>query len=278
MSTRLWWTVWVGMSLALAVVASGATQAPASDEALREAVWAAVQPALPYPAATSDDMPVDGRPDARWLVRPADGVAGSDPARPASPLRVTDVVANPLNRENQARALQAMADIQSAVTAAERKAQAEFERTLGTTSRREPTRELSGISLDDEGVAGERADWEARLIVEARRGLARYEWPIAGSGSPTIAAVPNAASVSIGADEYDDAEGPDRRRRFRPAETRLFFGTSVPTVKSSGHGATVLVDGAAPDSVEVILRGHADLVKQVTEKADWSRVAALVKR
>lgn len=271
MRTPRRWRSALASAIALAVHLSSAQgQTSSADAALRDAVWGAVRPALPFPAATSDDMPVDGREDARWLVRRAEGDSS----------RVADVVANPLNRENQARAVQAMEDIRNAVTAAERKAQAEYDRARGTTSRQQPTRELNGISIDDEGVAGERADWETRLEVSARQGAMRYEWPVAGPGAPQPATMAGAQSVSVDAEEYDEGEGGNRRRRYRPAETRVYFGTAAPLLKPhpDGGGTTVTVAAAGSRAIEVTLHGQATLIKQVLAQAEWTRIAALVVR
>lgn len=212
-------------------------------DAIADALWTAVQPALPYPAAKDDDTPVDGRPDALWLVRRLDGVDG----------RVFEVIANPLNEENQSRAAKAMAEIQAAVAEAERRAQAEYERSIGTTSRQRPTRDLVGISLDDEGAAGQRADWEAKLVVEVRVGPGLGEWHPSGPGMPEISSVAGATAFSVTETEYDETVGGERRRRYRPAESRLRFANGV----------------------EVTVRGNAALLRHVLAKSDWSRVAAL---
>jgi hypothetical protein len=240
--------------------------------AVADAVWAAVRPALPYPPAAADDQPENGSAGPLWVVR-----------RPRDDPAVAEVVANILNVENQARAEQAMAAIQQAVTAAELRAQTEFERLQ---ARRSGSAEMRGISLDDEGVAGERADWDARLIIEARDRDDEYEFSLPGDVAPTLPAGPAGVALLVVAEpaEYEEiVDSGVTRRRYRPAEARLYVGgLSTPVVERRENGYRVRVGAAVmpsrgPGSVEVFLRGNRDLVRQVIDKADWMQVAALVK-
>jgi hypothetical protein len=237
-----------------------------------DAVWAAVRPALPYPPAAADDQPEDGSAGPQWVVRRV----RADPA-------VAEVVANILNVDNQARAEQAMVAIQQAVRAAELRAQTEFERLQA--GRSGGSAEMRGISLDDEGVAGERADWDARLIIEARHRDDEYEFSLPGDVAPTLPAGPAGVALLVVAEpaEYEaTVDSGGTRRRYRPAEARLYVGRlSTPVVERRENGYRVRVGAVMPSrgpgSLEVVLRGNRDLVRQVIDKAAWVHVAALVK-
>lgn len=237
---------------------------------LNEALWTAVQPALPYPAAQDDDTPVNGKAEPRWVVRRFGGHDGP----------LIEVVANPLNPENQARAERAMREIQKSVAEAERRAQAEYERALGTTSRQVPARELSGISLDDEGVAGDRADWDAKLVIALRTNAERYEWRLDGSGSLSTRPLAGGAIAAFAeAAEYEQPGG--LGRRYRPAEARVYVGEKSWTLlgpsETPMQGRGVEVRSAAPErALEVTLRGNSELLKEVLAKSDWSGLARLV--
>lgn len=235
--------------------------------ALADAVWQAVTPALAYPAATDEDLPADGASAPLWIVRRLDGAGG----------HVAEVIANPLNRENQARAEQAMAMIQAAVTRAEREAQAEYERILSGTSQA-GSRELKGVSLDDEGVAGERFDWEARLAIDASSGVARTDWRIPGPVTMATSTVAGGTAVSSDAGEYEEIAAEGRRLRYRAAETRLYFGLQ-PSVRVEGHDRIVSVrPDVAGHGVVVTLRGNEALLTELLTTGDWTRVGALVQK
>ncbi|MFN2445637.1 MAG: hypothetical protein ABR606_08670 [Vicinamibacterales bacterium] len=242
----------------------GEGQAVPLPATLTKAIWAALAPALPYPAATSADLPDTGDADPLWLLRRFDGESG----------RIAEVLANPLNPENQERAEQAMAAIQEAVTRAERRAQAEYERTIRERAHSRADREIRGISLDDEGVAGERADWEARLTIEAHVGRIPH-WTVEGQASPHTRAISAATIVSVGSGEYDEGTGDVRRRRYRPAEARVYFALT-PSVTKSGGGEYV-VQAAAVDAehaVAIALRGNASLLEDVLAKSNWTALSA----
>ncbi len=259
--------------LALSPATSSQVRLPSVPVGLADAVWAAISPALPYPAAAADDQPENGRAEPEWAVRRLH----EEPA-------VAEVVANPLNAENQARAARAMTAILEAVAAAERRAQEEFERLQSRRSRENA--EMRGISLADEGVAGERADWNARLIVETRASAGPYEFSMPGDLAPALIAAPAgvAALVVAKPTEYDEtAENEARRRRYRPAEARVYIGrVSIPRIERSENAHQVRVTRDASfagqsASVEVRLRGNEELVRQVIEKADWTRIGALLR-
>jgi hypothetical protein len=248
---------------------SSHARAQEGTSALADAVWAAIAPALPYPPAADDDQPENGSAEPLWAVR-----------RLREAPAVGEVVANPLNAENQARAARAMSEILEAVADAERRAQLEFERLQARRS----GGEMQGISLADEGVAGERADWDAKLTVEARAGGREYEFTVPGdapAASPPPAGV--AALIVARPGEYDETqEAGARRRRYRPAEAWVYIGRAAkPVIERAGSANRVRVTRAdvgpsAPAILEVRLRGNEGLVRQVIDKASWTSLAAVV--
>jgi len=89
-------------AVVLALASVSAAEARQSA-ALRDALMAAVRPALPFPEASNDGTPSGDDPGPLWTVH-----------WPAEDSAVVEVLANPLNAENRARALKAEAAIQKA--------------------------------------------------------------------------------------------------------------------------------------------------------------------
>ena len=112
--------------LSLGVVAAPAlAQAPAEDAGTRWRILselrAAMAPALPYPQSDADGAePADGASTAPWMVRPL----GRD-----TPF--IEVIANPLNPEQQARAARAMVQIGAAIAVAQRRSEAQYRSRRG---------------------------------------------------------------------------------------------------------------------------------------------------
>src|SRR5262245_58161285 len=112
-----------------------------------DALAAAVRPALPFPAATSDgELPADQSAIAKWFV-----IWPST----ADDTRII-VKANPLHPDTQKAGAEAMNRINAAVAAAERRAQAAYDKALEELRRTGKGGDIESITLDDEGVAGER--------------------------------------------------------------------------------------------------------------------------
>jgi hypothetical protein len=252
-------------------------QTVATPEACRTALLETFLPLLPYPAATEANTPADSSTAPRWIVR--------RPGTDEAPV-VIEVMANPFNVDNQRQAERDMAFIREAVFAAERRAQAEYERLVEASRRTGTGRDLAGITLDDEGVAGERADGEAHVEVACLAGV--ETGAIGSSVEPSVApGVAGGWVVSVPANEFRavDRDG-GVRVRYRAAEVRLYLGlASLPTV--SRRQALDLFDitvrartdqaaVAQPHGVTVILRGNEALVAQLARDADWTRVVGLV--
>jgi hypothetical protein len=256
------------VSRALLLVAALLTQAAVPAE-FREAAWSAVQPALPYPAATERNEPVDGSDRARWVVRRVPAAEGA---------LIVEVLANPLNREAQNTAVQDMAAIQREVVAAERRAQLEFDRALGEVRETGQPVSVRGVTLSDEGLAGDRADAESRLTVEILMPGSEHTLSIASADAPRFAATTPGAAWVIKTPPRS-LPGPDGRTHYYAAEALVFFGAAKPAIgEKSAQVFTVRAtprDGASSFTL-VTIRGNHDLVDDVLARADWSSLTKAV--
>lgn len=230
-----------------------------------EALTQAVRPVLPYPDADADgELPVAGGADSKWfVVWPK-----------TSEDRRIHVKANPLHPETQAAGAAAMARIQAAVEQAERKAQAAYEKALEELRRTGKSVDVDGVTLEDEGVAGQRIDAELELVIELNE-VASYE--IGSSEAPEITSGPNGVtwSITTKANTYREGDGPSAREHFRSAEARLIFGgITRPVVRRIADAQRFTVSIAPdPGAFMVVLRGNDGLLNQVKTGAEWTRVA-----
>jgi hypothetical protein len=249
-----------GVLIVTAALAAFATQPSPRIERLINAVRAV----LPYPAANADgDLPADNRADARWFVIWPDD---------ADDVQII-VRANPLHPEVQKASVEAMAAINAAVTAAERRAQAAYDRALEQLRKTGKAGALENVSLDDEGIAGERIDADLELTIEL---AAAEPFELAAGEAPAVSAGANGPSwlVTVPAHAYQTGTGAEQRERFRAAETWLYFGLStVPTVSRIGRQARYAIGIAtAADAFAVRLRGNAELVAALAAGADWNQL------
>ena len=232
-----------------------------------DALVTALRPVLPFPAAAPDGAtPATGGADSKWFV-----VWPSDPAD-------TSVVvkANPLNPDTQKAGATAEGPIQAAVVQAERKAQAAYERAVDELKRTgKISGDLTGISLEDEGIAGEKIDAELELTIDLEPGARSFE--VTSSQPPAITAGTTGVTwlVTIPANTYRDASGSDTREHFRAAEARLYFGTLArPTVsKRDDRPRFSVALTPTPDTFTVMIRGNEALLKTLLTGVDWSLVA-----
>lgn len=230
-----------------------------------QSLIAAVRPVLPFPSANAGgDLPADNSAASKWfVVWPAD----------ADETRII-VRANPLHPDVQKASAEAMGEINRAVAAAERRAQAAYDRALEQLRKGGKTGELEPVTLDDEGVAGQRIDAELEAIIELTS-AASFE--IESGEAPTIApAAGGIWVVSVPANTYRSGDSKERREQFRAAESRLFFGlVSRPDLTRVGDGPRYR--GTIPPSTTafcVLIRGNAELVAELTSGVDWTQLAA----
>ncbi len=251
------------LSAMLGVVAGGRLGAQAAPRI--DALVAAVRPALPYPGASSDgDFPADNSAEPKWFV-----------LWPRTPDETRIIVkANPLHPETQKLAAIAMGRIQEAVIAAERRAQASYDRALDELRRTGTATDIDGISLDDEGSAGERIDAELELVIELSE---PHTFSVTSGVAPVVAAGRGGPTwtFTIPAHTYRATRGDDLREHFRAAETVLYFGIAArPDVTSRGDDPAYTVSVlSASQGVAVVLRGNEQLLKEVAATANWARLA-----
>ncbi|MGQ0736139.1 MAG: hypothetical protein ACT4QD_21115, partial [Acidobacteriota bacterium] len=253
-----------GMLAALAVLAGQVGVAQSKPAA--ERLVAALEPALPFPAAdAAGEVPSDNSTTPKWFV--------VWPRADDEPSVV--VKANPLNEVTQASGAAAMEQIQIAVVEAERKAQAAYDRALDELRRTGKATNLDGITLEDEGVAGERIDAELELTIAWHGSVESFE--IASSETPIVEAGtgPVAWILRIMPNVYRPTTGADQREHFRAAEARLYLGPlrkpAVAAKPAAGpvFAVTVL---PAPGASTVVLRGNDLLLAQVLTAADWTQL------
>jgi hypothetical protein len=229
------------------------------------ALVAALRPALPFPSASADGaQPADGSASPRWFV-----------VWPSVDEAMVRVRANPLHPETQRTVASAEVDIQQAVAAAERRAQAAYERALAEVRRTGKSTDVAGISLDDEGVAGERLDAELELTVALEPAARSFD--VLSSEPPVVEAGTKGVSwiVRIAPNTFRDASAPDGREHFRAAEAHLVYGdVARPAVVRAGDTPRFTVTVApSPGAFAVVLRGNESLLAQVLAAADWARLA-----
>jgi hypothetical protein len=229
-----------------------------------DALVAAVRPVLPFPGASADgELPADGSPKSRWFVVWPD----------ATDTRIV-VKANPLHPETQKAGAQAMDQINAAVVAAERRAQEAYDEAIERLRRTGKGAELEVITLDDEGIAGERIDAELEVVIELQMAesftIESSEAPVVSEGRGGVS-----WSISVAPNVYQRISGDDRREHFRATETRLYFGPLArPDVRRDGDEPQFRVTIApSAGSFVVAVRGNDALVKQIVTDADWPWLA-----
>jgi hypothetical protein len=195
-----------------------------------------------------------------------------------------EVLANPLNPDNHARALKAEEAIQKAAMQSQQRSQADYEKAVSDFQRIGRVSEIREISLRDDGLAGERYDAESQLTIVARLVNVGDRLTVATGRMPQAFAASDgpAAIVRVAANEYQE-----RAENGAPAETRfcaeqawVLFGSIAPPVvsRTSEHEAAIALTPAPGDgSGQVILisiRGNVELVDRVLQRANWALVAA----
>ena len=260
----------VGLLGAFAPVAAQDSGIPAT--LLRQALIEALTPALPYPRAGSDGIPESGDAGPAWSVRwPEEG----DEPR-------VEVMANPLNVDTQKRAAQAEKEAQAAVMRAQRKSQSDYERALGEFERERRVSPIREVTLEDEGLAGERFDAESQLLVTLETLAATAPLIIPSSLAPTSASVNGRLVVRVAPNTYREqkssADTPSMR--YAPASARLYFGdVEPPTIRRvdelDRYEVTV---PASPRSAVVVLSGNQSLIADVIDRADWKKILAVLER
>jgi len=223
----------------------------------------AVRQALPFPSSDqSGEMPSEGGAQHRWFVV---WPTAADP-------RIV-IKANPLHPDTQQASVEAMDAIQRAIEQAERRAQASYDRAIAEVKRTGKPADVDGISLDDEGVAGERIDADLEVSIQLEPATS-FELATEHAPVVTPGGVGPSWVVRTAANAYQDPSTQRGRERFRPAEARLYFGViERPTVARRGdrHLYAVTIT-AEKDAFCVVIRGNEGLVGRLVAAGDWRRL------
>jgi len=268
---------WTILALALAWSISASAQAPADGDRVMAAVRAAMAPALPFPHTDdSGAVPANNSPDPLWMVRPL---------QPGE--RSIEVMANPLNAANQARATRAMAQIGAAIDAAQRRAEQQYERALADAKRTGRSQDVDGVGLSDEGVAGARIDAEAHVTIDVELNQPGYAVGIDSSVAPALSAqvIPGAVAIITVPSNVFRTKAPARAEdRYAQAETLVYFGAlTTPEVRERSEShyevTTSATAGraAAVRSLVVRLRGNESLMAEILGKTNWDQLQELLK-
>lgn len=265
--------------VALAMASPAMAQEATDVNRVMAVVRAALAPALPFPDTDdTNSVPANNSTTVPWMVRPL---------QPGE--RTIEVMANPLNEINQARANRAMAQIGATIDAAQRRAEAQYERALAEARRTGRSQDVDGVGLSDEGVAGARIDAEGHVTIDVDFNQPAYAFAVASSIEPAVSkqvTVDGAVAViTVPANVYRGKTAQGTEERFAPAETVVFFGTlATPEVRGrSGAAFGVTASAVASESpaavrtMTVRFRGNEVLIADLLRKADWKRVLELLK-
>lgn len=260
----------------LACHASAFAQSTADGDRVMAAVRAALAPALPFP--DTDDtgsVPANSSPGPLWMVRPL---------QPGE--RSIEVMANPLNASNQARATRAMAQIGVAIDAAQRRAELQYERAIAEAKRTGRSQDVDGVGLSDEGVAGARIDAEAHVTIDVEYNQPAYTFAIESSVAPARQAViaGAVAIITVPSNVFRRKSAPRTEEQYGPAETLVYFGAlATPEVRERSEHAYEVTTAAAASgtaqvrSLVVRLRGNEVLIAEILSKTNWAQLQELLK-
>jgi hypothetical protein len=260
-----------GLVLSAQVMALGAVRA--QDDAVMTAVRQALAPALPFPASDeAGALPAGGNTAARWMVRPL---------QPDE--RTIEVLANPLNDANQARAARAMAEIENNIQAAQRRAQVQYDSAVAEAKRTGRSQEVDGVTLSDEGVAGARIDAESHVTIDVAFNQPSYTFTLSSSVEPALArqmVVPGAAAVVTVPSNVYRAGGIEL---LCEGESQVYLGSlTAPDVRRTADDQYQVTAGATMPfgngkTLVLRLRGNEMLIADVLKKTDWNALLELLK-
>ncbi len=243
------------------------------SDAIMTAVRTALAPALPFPAAVADgSVPVNNNTEALWMV-------GTDQGD-----QTISVFANPLNAAVQLRATRAMAQIENNIQAAQRRATAQYEAAVAEAKRTGRSQAVDGVSLNDEGVAGERIDVESQASVSVEFNQREYRFLVPGSMEPARMETfphPNIVVLMTPGHVYKDEDGIEHYagshrvillgRNLEHKVTKqgdgLYVVTAVPTTPATG----------GLESLTLHVHGNTELVGDILAKANWAALLELMK-
>lgn len=272
-------TRWIVLAVALAWSIPANAQGTADSERVMTVLRAALTTALPFPDTDdSGSVPANGSPEPLWMVRVR------EPGE-----RSIEVMANPLNEINQARAARAMAQIGAAIDVAQKRAELQYERAVAEAKRTGKSQDVDGVGLSDEGIAGARIDAEGHVTIDVDFNQSSYAVAVESSVAPapsrqvTIAGA--VAIVAVPSNIYRTREAQRTDEKYCPAETIVYLGAlAVPDVRQRSENAyditasaVAIAGGPAVRSMVVRFRGNEVLIADLLRKADWNAVLELLK-
>ncbi len=141
-----------------------------------------------------------------------------------------------------------MAQIEQAITSAQRRADAQYERALAEAKRTGRSQDVDGVSLSDEGLAGARIDAESHVTIDVLFNQPSYRVEIASSVEPAPArqvSIPGAVSViSVPSNVF---RGEKDQERFCEAEFQVYLGqVAAPEVRRRVDERYEVTAGATP--------------------------------
>jgi hypothetical protein len=190
------------------------------------------------------------------------------------------VIANPLNEVNQARATRAMAQIESNIQSAQRRASLQYDRAVSEAKRTGKSQEVDGVTLSDEGVAGAKIDAESHVTIDVSLSEPALKFEVDSSIPPapsTQVTIPGAVAViAMPSNTYRERD-PDHER-YSEAQTFVFLGrVAVPEVqKRADNQFEVVATGTAP-SLVLRLRGNEALIADLLRKSNWNSLVELLR-
>ena len=233
------------------------------------AVRSAMAPALPFPNSDADGaLPANGNTESQWIVRPL---------QPGD--RSIEVLANPLNEVVQLRAARAMAQIESNIQAAQRRAALQYDRAVAEAKRTGRSQEVDGVTLSDEGVAGAKIDADSHVTIDIAVNEPAFTFALDSSIEPAPsrqAAIPGAVAViAVPSNTFRDAD--TNIERYAEAQTFVFLGRVAPpeVQKRADHRFEVFATATSPALV-IRLRGNEVLIADLLSKTRWNSLLELM--
>lgn len=238
-----------------------AQQAPTSGALLAQ-VRDAVAPALPFPDSDPEGLaPVGDVTGPRWMVRP---LAPGDES--------IEVLANPLNPQAQTESAQAMREIERAIEMAQRRSQAQYERALDEARRTGKSQDVDGVTLADEGAAGQKIDAESHVTIDVTSGVPAFAFTMRATIEPLVGTAAPGTVATVSIPGHLCRAGDEAEERYCQAETLVLVGAvSPPAVRRRAPG-TYEVTAASRGGAIVRLRGNTELINDIVAGADWSRL------
>lgn len=263
----------IAIVAALAVLlAAPASAQDALTARVMQAVRAAMAPALPFPDTVADgSVPVNNDTQALWMIETDQGD------------QTITIGANPLNEAVQLRATRAMAQIDNNIQAAQRRATVQYEAAVAEARRSGRSQVVDGVSLNDEGVAGERIDAESHVTIAVEFNQREYRFLVQGSMEPSRVeafAHPNSSVLMTpghlyrddGVEHYAESHrivllGRTLESKVTKQKDGLYVVTAVPTTPATG----------GLDSLTLHIRGNSELVSDILAKTNWTELLELLK-